>query len=69
METDMTIITDTTDLAPLVGQSFSTEHFGRFELRGASHAPELNAMAYMAVSEDDGCLFFAFLPYGKALIG
>jgi hypothetical protein len=64
-----TIITETTDLAPLVGGTFSTEHFASFELLGANHAPELNAMAYMARGTEDGMLFFAFLPYGKALIG
>lgn len=62
-------VTSDTDAGALVGQTFSTEHFGRFTIRSADQAPELRAIAYGAQDERDGYLFLAFLPWGKELIG
>lgn len=62
-------VTNSTDVNSLVGQVFSTEHFGQFEIVSASQAPELTAISYGARDVEQGYLFFAFLPWGKALIG
>jgi hypothetical protein len=68
MEPNMShIIYENTDVQALVGQTFSTENFGPFEILAATQAPELSAMAYTARGVDDGLLFFAFLPWGKEL--
>lgn len=62
------IVDESTDTQALVGQTFSTEYFGPFEVLGASQTPEIGAIAYMARGVDDGLVFFAFLPWGKGLI-
>lgn len=62
------IIDQSTDTQALVGQTLYTEHFGPFEVLGASQAPEMRAVAYMARDKRDGYPFFAFLPWGKEFI-
>lgn len=61
----------TTSTESLVGGTFSDEHGDRFTILTADHAPDLGAVAYGARGDASGrllgCLFVAFLPYGKSL--
>lgn len=62
------IVSQATDTEQLVGQTFSTDNFDPFEVVSASQAPELTAISYSARDVEQGYLFLAFLPWGKALI-
>jgi hypothetical protein len=63
------IVSEATDVADLIGGTFSTEHFGPFTIENANQAPELNAIAYTGRDVEQNYLFMAFAPYGKALKG
>jgi len=63
------IVSEITNVTDLVGGKFSTEHFGPFQIVSVDQAPELNAICYGARDVEQGYLFLAFLPWGKALIG
>lgn len=62
------IISQSTDVEQLVGQTFSTEHFGPFTIQSVDQAPDMDAICYGARDVEQGYLFLAFLPWGKALI-
>ena len=64
------IVSETTNVADLIGGEFSDEHGDKFTILTADHAPQLHALAYGARSQAaGGYLFVAMLPYGKTLIG
>jgi hypothetical protein len=64
----MLVVSETTNVADLVGCEFSTEHIDPFEIVSADQAPDLAAICYSARDVEQGYLFVAFLPWGKALL-
>lgn len=65
------IVNAQTSTESLVGGTFTDEHGDRFTILTADHEPKLDALAYGARAAEGGrllgCLFVAFLPYGKKL--
>lgn len=64
-------VTAQTSIESLVGKTFTDSLGDTFTILTADHEPNMNAVAYGARAAEGGrllgCLFVAFLPYGKTL--